>query len=260
MDDLTATDKPNVARIYDYLLGGFHNFEADRKAAEKVLESRPQARHGAQLQRAFLRRAVTYCVEQGIDQFLDIGSGLPTMGNVHELAQAHIPDAKVVYVDIDRVAVAHSRAILEDNPYVTAMQGDAACMQEILDHDEVRALLDFARPLAVLLVTVMHFVPEEQVYDAMETLRNSLAPGSHLIMAHLTLDGLPPETAEKMGAAYKRAGNAIPRTLAQIEAMLGDFDLLEPGLVRPPAWRPEDPDAPEVTEHVSTWAGVARKK
>ncbi len=157
-----STDIPSVARMYDYFLGGYHNFAADRQAAERVLAQFPDTRFIAQANRAFLRRAVTFLGEQGIAQFLDIGSGILTVGNVHEIVQAGNPNARVVYVDSDPVAVIHSETILADNPNAAAVRADARQPEAILAHPEVRRLLDPARPLAVLLVALLHFVTDDR--------------------------------------------------------------------------------------------------
>lgn len=154
-------DKPNVARMYDYLLGGHHNFAIDRQAAGAALAIYPELRQVMAANRAFLRRAVTFLAEQDIDQFLDIGAGLPTAGPVHEIAREINPDARVVYVDSDAIAVIHGEMVLQDDPRASAIQADARQPEAILGHGEVRQMLDFDRPVAVLLVALLHFITDD---------------------------------------------------------------------------------------------------
>lgn len=256
-------DKPNIARIYDYLLGGYHNFEIDRLAAKRVLEITPDAQLQGYACRAFLRRVVEFLAGQGIDQFLDIGSGIPTAGNVHQVAQKINPDARVVYVDIDPVAVAHSQAILEGNSNATAIRGDVGQPAQILDHAEVKNLLDFSRPVAVLLLLVLHAIwDDEEAYSTVRTLRDRLVPGSYIAISHGTVDDAPPEIIEQM--AKVSAGTSIPtrpRPWAQIQRFFDGLELVEPGLVRPPLWRPEGPDDILLDQPKQTlsFGGVGRK-
>jgi hypothetical protein len=259
-DDIAA-DRPNVARIYDYLLGGYHNFEIDRRVAEKVISDFPDVRLTAPANRAFLGRAVRFLVSQGIDQFLDIGSGLPTVGNVHEIAQAATPHAHVVYVDIDPIAVAHSQAILAGNPNAAAIRGDVHLPHEILDHPKVKQLLDFRRPCAVLLVAVLHLVADDaDMYNIVSTLRQALSPESYIVIAHTTDDG-------KSGLAYRemieknQTKNTILRTRSQILRLFEGLELVEPGLVYIPLWRPEGPNdiLLDDPERSINYAGVGYK-
>jgi SAM-dependent methyltransferase len=194
----TGPEGPNIARVYDYILGGSHNFAADRSAAQEFLAIWPEAWQTMRANRAFLGRAVRYlAAEAGISQFLDIGSGIPTVGNVHEVAQKATTAARVVYVDSDEVPVLHSRAILAANDTVTAIQGDLRRPQEILAHPELQDLFDLSQPVAVLLVAVLHFVP---VPDAparlVAELRDALQPRSYLVLSHATADGQPSEVIE----------------------------------------------------------------
>jgi SAM-dependent methyltransferase len=239
-----SLDQPNVARMYDYLLGGYHNFEVDRIVAEKARQAYPDVGLTAQVLRGFLRRCVQFLVEQGIDQFLDIGSGIPTVGNVHEVAQQANPAARVVYVDIDPSAVAHSQAILRGNPNAAAIQADVRQPERILDHVEVKRLLDLRRPAALLLVALLHFVSDdEQAYRVVDTLRDALAPGSFVAITHGTYDNAPLEVMRRLERLT--AGTPTParyRTRAEIQRFLGGLEWVEPGLVPPPLWRPEGPD------------------
>jgi len=256
-------DKPNAARIYDYLLGGYHNFEIDRLAAEKVIEIYPDSRLATQACRAFLRRVVNFLAEQGIDQFLDIGSGIPTVGNVHEVAQRANPAARVVYVDIDPVAVAHSKAILKDNPNATAIQADARQPERILGHPEVQQLLDFDRPVAVLLLLLLHAIPDdEEAYSLVRTLRDALVPGSYIAISHGTRDDAPPGVLDQLNKLTKATPTPTKdRSWAEILHFFEGLELVEPGLVRLPLWRPEGPDDIflDQPERVLVFGGVGHK-
>nr|BFE71665.1 hypothetical protein GCM10020092_049660 [Actinoplanes digitatis] len=172
--DADYSGRPSSARIYDALLGGNHNFEVDREAAKRLLSMIPAAGEMARANRAFLNRAVRFLLDAGVRQFLDIGSGIPTVGNVHEIAQSREPGARVVYVDIDPVAVAHAGEILRDNPLATAVQADMRFPQAILDHAEVRKLIDLDRPVGLLLVSMLHFVPDDDAFVAVDRLREAL--------------------------------------------------------------------------------------
>ncbi|MFC0506616.1 SAM-dependent methyltransferase [Micromonospora costi] len=238
-----------AARIYDYYLGGTYNFPADREAAQAMLQVLPLGPQLARTNRAFLRRAVRFLAESGVRQFLDVGSGIPTEGNVHEIVQRINPDARVVYVDIDPVAVAESLELLEGNEGATAVRGDLRDPQSILSHPQVTALLDFDQPIGLLLGAVLHFVPDDDLaYDAVGQLRAALAPGSYLLVSHATADEAPHDQGELDVAhdIYRRK-TATPlglRSRAQVERFFTGLDLVEPGLVWMPLWRPA-PDDPQ---------------
>jgi SAM-dependent methyltransferase len=261
--DGISIDKPSPARIYDYLLGGYHNFESDRIVAERMIEHYPDMRLGAQAGRAFLRRVVNFLVAQDIDQFLDIGSGIPTVGNVHEVAQAGNPAARVVYVDIDSVAIAHSRAILQGNPNATAIRGDLRQPDQILTHAEVKTSLDLNRPVAVLLISVLNYVTDdEEACGAVRTLRDALAPGSYLAIAHVSFEGAERDAYDKVSRDYRKStANSKMRSYAQIRQFFEGFELIEPGLVRPSLWRPEGPDDVflDQPERLMGFGGVGHK-
>ncbi|WP_405428358.1 SAM-dependent methyltransferase [Micromonospora sp. NBC_00617] len=258
-DTTDVTARPNVARMYDYFLGGSNNFAADRAAAERVLEIFPGTGLAAQTNRHFLRRAVRYAAGQGVHQFLDIGAGLPTQGTVHEVVRAVAPDARVVYVDYDEVAVTYARRLLTDVPGTAVVQGDLRRPDDLLDHPQVRATLDLDRPVAVLLLAVLHFVPDDDdPWAAVARLRDATVPGSHLVLSHLTLDGVPPEVAERGQAVY-RASSAplVPRTHAETLRFFDGYDLVEPGLVETTRWRPDsEPEAGD--SHGYAGVGVRR--
>ena len=256
---------PSVARIYDFYLGGSHNFEADREAARRAMEHAPGLPKTMQANRAFLRRAVRFAADEGITQFLDIGSGIPTFGSVHEVAQSARPGARVVYVDHDPVAVAHSQAVLEGNPDAGVVAADLRKPQEILANAEVRQLIDLNRPVALLLVAILHFVEDaDDPYGAVAELRDALAPGSLLVLSHASYEGipLPPERAEGAVDVYKDIRNPlIMRSRDEIARFFEGYDMVEPGLVSPPRWRPEsatwNPDD-EDPWAFSGFAGVGR--
>jgi hypothetical protein len=253
-------DRPNVARMYDYFLGGFHNFAADRDLAEQTLATFPQARLTAQANRAFLGRAVSHLVDQGVDQFLDVGSGVPTVGNVHEIAQAAAPHSRVVYVDIEPVAVTHSQQMLAENPNATAILADLREPEEILGHPEVAALLDLSRPVALLMVAVLHFVPEDDVPSAViGRLRRALGAGSWLVMSHGTNDFTPPELTARVGALYQRTNSrAVGRTRQQVTQLFDGYSLVEPGIVLVEQWQPGRVADVAAPERCPIWVGVGR--
>ncbi|HEX5494116.1 MAG TPA: SAM-dependent methyltransferase, partial [Mycobacteriales bacterium] len=190
---------PSTARVYDALLGGSHNFAVDRQMAEAVRAALPGIEAAARANRAFLRRAVRHLLDLGVEQYLDLGSGLPTVGNVHEIVHRHDPDGRVVYVDIDPVAVAHSRAILRDQPSVTAVRADLRDPRSILAHPDVRRLLHPDRPTGVLAVASLHFVPDsDDPAGIIAAYREALAGGGYLVVSHASDDGLPPEQASRI--------------------------------------------------------------
>jgi hypothetical protein len=194
----------------------------------------------AQANRAFLRRAVRVLVDLGVRQFLDIGSGVPTRGNVHEIAQQAAPESRVVYVDIDPVAVGHSRQVLVGNDRATAIQEDARRPEHILDHPEVQRLLDFARPVAVLLVSVLHFIPDpDDPVGIMGKLRDALGQGCYVVLSHVTSDDYKDGPAGATLDGGRPDIFARPRRVAEVERFFAGFELVEPGLVPVERWRPE---------------------
>jgi hypothetical protein len=255
-------DRPNPARIYDYLLGGHHNFAADRAAGEKMLQKLPYAADVAVVLRAFLRRAIDLITAQGVDQFLDIGSGLPTMGNVHDMARANIPEARVVYVDIDPVVIAHSAAMLRDDPRAAIIEADVREPQSILEHPEVVDLLDFTQPLGLTVMSLMHYVIDDDIaYSAVGTLVEALPPGSYLAFSQALVEDRTEELVNDAAEDYKAAADLRPRRAEEIARFFDGLELLEPGIVRPPLWRPEGPDdlMLDHLDEVHALAGVARK-
>nr|BFD81326.1 SAM-dependent methyltransferase [Streptomyces sp. Xyl84] len=253
---------PSVARIYDYYLGGSHNFEIDREAARRAMEFMPGLPKVMQANRAFMRRAVRFAVDEGITQFLDVGSGIPTFGNVHEVAQAARPGARVVYVDHDPVAVTHSQAVLADNDDADVVAADLRKPHEILASPQLQRLIDLNRPVALLLVAILHFVEDsDDPYTAVAELRDALAPGSLLILTHASYEGipLPPERSEGAVDVYKGIRNPlIMRSREEIARFFEGYDMVEPGLVPMARWRPQTAPEDEDPYAFSGFAGVGR--
>jgi hypothetical protein len=257
---------PNVARVYDYTLGGKDNYAIDREVADLSHEVMP-ARAGARANRAFLRRAVRFLVaEAGIRQFIDIGSGLPTQGNVHEVAQAIDPAARVVYVDYDPVVLVHARALLGVTEMTEVITADVRRPEEIFGSATVRRFLDFDQPIGLLLFAILHHVnDDEDPLGITRFMRDALPPGSYLAISHLHNPGeAQPEYAAMAAEAEKvfseNLGTGRFRSYDEIRAFFGDFELLAPGLVSYNDWRPDDGvfPVPEAMRHLAL-CGVARK-
>jgi SAM-dependent methyltransferase len=253
------TETPSAARLYDYYLGGGHHFEADRKLAQLVLQVVPETPSMARANRAFLRRATEFCAGQGITQFLDIGCGLPASGAVHEVARALNPDSRVVYVDNEPVAVAHGELMLENVDGAGIVQADLRDPRGVLDNPVTRGLLDLTRPVALLMVAVMHFVSDDDdPAGLLERYRAALPPGSFLAFSHVSGDTLPDVT--RAIDLYQNSQNPVYlRSHAEIAAMLTGFDLVEPGLVFLPAWRPCSPADAEDARRCSFYGAVGRR-
>jgi|SRR5205814_1385414 len=252
--------QPSAARVYDYILGGAHNFAVDRQLGDELIRTSPDVAETMRSNRVFLRRAVTFLVEQGVRQFVDIGSGVPTVGNVHEVAQAAAPESTVVYVDVDPVAVAHSEAILRGNDRAAVICEDLREPERILDQARALGLIDLTRPVAVLLAGVLHFVPDaDDPAGLVAKLRDPLATGSYLLISHTTFDGQPPEVVEAQRLASRTATPLFPRPHRQILEYFEHTTLVEPGLVYIPLWRPDPGETVAYPERISAYAGVGRK-
>jgi S-adenosyl methyltransferase len=258
---------PNLARIYDYWLGGKDNFTADRVAAIESAAAVPQLPLLARENRAFLGRAVRFCVGAGVTQFLDIGSGLPTADNTHEVAQRAVPEARTVYVDIDPVVVSHARALL-GTPLTRAVRGDLTRPGAVLTAAEGTGLVDLARPVAVLLGAVLNHVPDEAgPAGCVAAYRDAMAPGSCLVISHAQLAPghvVSREPVSELGRDLVEAWRGTPkgngtRTREEIAAFFGDMTLAEPGLTEVWAWRPDPGAATVHAGALTVLGGVARK-
>ncbi|MFI9552136.1 SAM-dependent methyltransferase [Nonomuraea endophytica] len=233
---------PSVARMYDYFLGGKDNFAADRQAAEKIVRLVPEITEIARANRDFLIRVVRVLVEAGVRQFVDIGAGLPTQQNVHEVALGAAPDCRIAYVDNDPIVLTHARALLADNTRTIVVNADLRRPETITGHPEIRAHLDFGRPVAVLLFAILHFVPSDlEAASIVTRLRASMAGGSYLAMSHGYAGDLATETIRAGQAVYRGSstGSVVPRGADTFGSYFDGLDLLDPGVVPVDAWRPE---------------------
>jgi SAM-dependent methyltransferase len=259
------TTTPNVARIYDYLLGGKDNFAADRAAAQQLIAATPDMAGIVRDNRAFIGRAIRYLVnEAGLRQFLDLGGGLPTQLNVHEMAQRIEPDARVVYVDNDPVVYLHGQVLLARDDRVAMVRADLRKPADILQHPDVLRLLDFTQPVAVVCASVLHFVPDEdEPHRAIAEYRDHVAPGSYLAISHgasATAEEDPGDVVGSVTSVYRQASAQLHvRPLSEIRRFFDGFDLVDPGLVWMTEWRP-DPGIPPAGQPRSLRAGVGRKR
>jgi S-adenosyl methyltransferase len=260
------TSVPSLARMYDYWLGGKDNFAADREAADRQAHAIPQIPPLARQNRDFLGRVVAFCADQGITQFVDIGSGLPTNKNVHEVAQLINPDARVAYVDIDPVVVIHAQALLSGRQTV-ALRGDVCHPDDIVGAPEVRKLIDFGQPVAVLILSVLHGIPDEaDPAGAVARLRELIAPGSYLAISHADVSPAHSvgtrrlsEAAQELEDANRAMAPVPAPTRADIVGFFDDLTLVEPGLTDVWAWRPEGEPVEIPSDFMRMLGGVARK-
>ena len=255
------TTTPNVARIYDYLLGGKDNFAADRAAAKQLIAAIPDVAAIARDNRSFLGRVVRYLAMQaGIRQFLDLGSGLPTQANVHELAQGVAPDVRVVYVDNDPVVASHGRAVLASRDRVAMALADLRDPASVRQHPDVAGLLDWTQPIAVLCTSTLHFVADtDEPHKIVAEYRDYMAPGSYLAITHGTMEEDPARERDKAAGVYRQASAQLHvRPLADVRRFFDGFELVEPGLVWITEWRPEPGTAPTGRAQ-SMRGGVGRK-
>lgn len=253
-------ETPSVSRMYDYYLGGFHNFAPDRALADRVIAAAPNVPAVAVANRAFLRRAVTHLVELGIRQFLDVGSGIPTVGNVHEIAQGLAPEARVVYVDLDPIAVAHSNAILAGNPNAGMVMGDLRRPEEVLADPVVTRLLDFEQPTAVLMVAVLHFIQDTDLaMRSVKAFRTAAGSGGYLVLSHIADDVGPGDVADRVKTLYRQTTAAVAtRTHAEVTAMFEGCTLLPPGVVLADEWQPGTAAPIEDPQRSPVWSGIGR--
>ena len=255
------TNVAHPARVYDYWLGGKDNFPADRALAEHIMEVIPTMRAMAAANRAFLSRAVRYLAgEAGIRQFLDIGTGIPTSPNVHEVAQSVAPEARVVYVDNDPIVLAHARALLtsRDVGETAFILADLREPEKILAHPTLQATLDLDQPVALLLVAILlYFRDSDDPYGIVSTLLERLPSGSYLVLSHPTADFDPQAMGGAVAAAEQSGVTLVPRTQAETAAFFRGLELVEPGVVPVLAWRPDEPVADAHGAYY--WAGIGRK-
>jgi hypothetical protein len=259
------TSRPNVARVYDYLLGGKDHFAADREAAEQLTAALPNAAAVAKANRTFLAAAVRHVAREGIAQYLDVGAGLPTSPSVHECAREFVPGARVAYVDSDPVAATYARALLATGDGVVAIEGDARDPEAILAGPELAGVIDLAEPVCLLLVSMLHFLTAGEADTIVAAFGERMAPGSYLIISQGNTTTGPQEGVQE---AYGSRVTLTGRTPAEIAAYFDDFDLVPPGLVpvadwaaaQPGAWPPPRRPAPSTSPQAGMLAGVGRKR
>jgi hypothetical protein len=254
------TSVAHSARVYDYWLGGKDNFAADRAAGEQVIEVRPAIRTDVQANRAFLGRAVRYLAgEAGIRQFLDIGTGLPSASNTHEVAQSVAPDARIVYVDNDPIVLAHARALLTSTPEGCTSYLEADLREPAKILAAAAETLDFGLPVAIMLVAVLHHIPDsDDPYGIVARLRDAVPSGSYLVISHPAAD----IQTEKVAEVARRYNASVVtgqtrRTEEQVAGFFAGWELLAPGVTQTPLWRPDAPTSLSVS--VPMWAAVGRK-
>jgi hypothetical protein len=259
---------PTPARMYDYFLGGTNNFEVDRQLAERIKAIVPEINDGARANRAFHQRAAAWlAAELGLDQFIDIGAGLPTQGNTHELVRASVPGARVVYVDNDPMVLAHSRALLEGVDGVRAIMADMRAPDSVLSHPDLTRLIDLSRPVGLLMTGVLYFVADESdPWDLVRRYVEAIAPDSYVALSHLTSDGKPPRAVETGEEVYARATENLHfRTREQFERFFDGLELVPPYPGAEPAvtyvgiWGAEDPAAADTDDSRWLYCGVARR-
>lgn len=232
--------KPSIARVYDAVLGGKDNFPVDRVIAEQSQEIVPEIGDVARYNRDILGRAVRFMASSGIRQFLDLGSGLPTVQNTHQVAQSVTPDARVVYVDIDPIVLAHGRALLAENEFTTVVTADLRDPKTVLNLPQVRKFIDFDEPVGLMLVGVIHHLGDDEDPDGIvRTYLEALPRGSHFLLTHFCASS--PDALELEGALLTSLGTGRFRTLEEITAYFDGLDLLDPGVVYLPEWRPDEP-------------------
>ncbi|WP_307796952.1 SAM-dependent methyltransferase [Actinomadura barringtoniae] len=257
--DRIDASTPHIARIYDYWLGGKDNFAADREAAEKVIEATPAVLPGVRANRRFLGRAVRYMADQGVRQFLDLGTGIPASNNTHEVAQAIDPDARVVYVDNDPIVLAHAHALLTSaTGTVDYLEADAREVGAILE--TAAKTLDLSKPVGIMLIAILHCIPDEDdPKGIVDALLDAVPAGSHLAISHPAIDQVPEYSAKAEASLTKSMGMKVTfRRREQVQAFCDGLELVEPGVVPAQEWRP-DPDVPEPGTATAMWGAVARK-
>jgi O-methyltransferase involved in polyketide biosynthesis len=253
---------PSAARIYDYFLGGKDNFACDREVADQLLRIAPETPAMARANRAFLGRAVRFIAEQGIRQFIDIGTGLPTRDNVHEIAQAVAPESRVVYVDNEPTVLAHARALLADNPQTVVVDADLRDPAALLADADLNRLIDFGRPVGLILVGILYFLTEvDRPLEVVRTLREAMPSGSYLAMTHVVADDRQNELgqAQELYRSFTKQTGSGMRTREEVTAFYDGLDVVEPGLVHTQDWRPDGSSPTDAA--IPRWilGAVARK-
>ncbi|MCU7726979.1 SAM-dependent methyltransferase [Actinoplanes sp. KI2] len=253
--------RPTGARVYDYYLGGTHNFAADRQAAAVALAAMPHLPDVVRMGRAFLRRAVTEAASAGLDQFFDLGAGIPAPGSVAEVARAVRPGCRIVSVDVDPVAVVHTRRLAAGDPGLVAVLADLTDADEVLTAPGVPEMIDFDRPVCVLALAVAQFITDtERLARALERYREVLAPGSWLVMSHACTEEDAPHAQQLLRIYSHTTSPLMMRSRDEFRALFGDWDLVPPGLIAAADWRPaeDDPRTPRPARR-ETIAGAAVK-
>jgi hypothetical protein len=254
--------RPNMARMYNYALGGKDNFASDREAVQNLFRLAPENAYVPKANRQFLAKAVRFAAEQGIRQFLDLGAGLPSQGSTHEVARLVQPGARVVYVDSDPVVLTHARALLVGNDSgLAVIDEDIRDATRVIEHPQTQRLIDFSQPAAVLLVAVLHGIPDaDDPRGIVAEYVRPLAPGSYVILSHLTSDGHPADIVAKKEAVFAKSATPMAyRSRDEIERFFDGLDLVEPGLTTVTRWREVPSD--EQFDAAGSWtlAGVGRK-
>ncbi|MFE4964573.1 SAM-dependent methyltransferase [Streptomyces sp. NPDC056660] len=253
------TSKPHPARIYDYLLGGKDNYDVDRKAGDQLAAVAPEVWISVRANRGFLQRAVRHVVDSGVRQILDVGTGLPTSPNVHEIAQKAAPDVRVAYVDNDPIVKAHGDALLNRAGTTSIVLADLRDPRSVVEHPEVRRIIDFDQPVALFLVAILHFIRDaEEPERIVATLRDALPAGSFLVLSHAT-DDFADDRSEAQAVYNSATATMNLRPRARIEQFFDGFELVEPGVIQVPFWRP-DATPPEGSQDIGFYGGVAVKK
>ncbi|MCC3313653.1 SAM-dependent methyltransferase [Nocardia africana] len=258
------TSKPHTARMYDFYLGGKDNYEVDREHAARVASVFPSVGVAARVNRGFMHRATRFLVEQDVRQFLDIGTGIPTEPNLHQVAQADAPESRVVYVDNDPTVLAHARALLvsSEEGCTAYVDADVTTPRAILDAPDLRSTLDLSRPVAVSLIALLHFIPDSQgPSQILAALMEAVPSGSYLVLSHATTD-FDPDTFARITQIYADGGIAAQfRSRAEFSAFFTGLELVAPGVEVPHRWRPEATsiEGDDLDARVSFYAGVARK-
>jgi SAM-dependent methyltransferase len=253
------TSKPHTARMYDYYLGGRDNYEVDREAAQRIIDLYPDAVVWARANRDFMQRAVRSLVHSGVRQIIDIGTGIPTSPNTHEIAHAVSKDVRVAYIDNDPIVATHAGARLLGTGNTGFFLADLRDPAGILEHPTLGGLIDFEQPVAVMLVSLLHFIKDdEDPAGLVAALRDALPAGSYLVLSHVTND-FHPKVAEVFDVYNKATASLTTRAYDEVIGFFDGFELLDPGLVQIPAWRPDKPVTPEEVARVGFYGAVARK-